>query len=116
MNFHVYLYSLARILPPPEVKYRGKGNIEVAEHVAVGKWAIRNRFYHSPAINKWGILYFGPKPQNQIISILQEFESQLPQVSVNEATSSDQIQISFPYITAISTVWCSIQLETDDYG
>ncbi|CAF1114885.1 unnamed protein product [Adineta ricciae] len=81
VNADEMLQINARILPPPEVKYRGKGNSEVAEYVAVGKWAIRNRFYHSPVINKWGMLYFGPKPQNQIISILQEFENQLPQLS-----------------------------------
>lgn len=73
---------LARILPPPEVKYRGQRNNEVAEHVAVGKWTIRNRFYTSPTINKWGMIYFGPKPDNEIINILQEFENQLPSVSV----------------------------------
>lgn len=77
MNF-IYL---ARILPTPEVKYRGKGNSEVIEQIAIGKWTIRNRFYTSPPINKWGIIYFGPKPDNNIIPILEEFESQLPSVS-----------------------------------
>ncbi|UJR07552.1 hypothetical protein I4U23_011840 [Adineta vaga] len=68
----------ARILPPPEVKYRGKGNSEVAEHVAVGKWSIRNRFYTSPVINRWGMIYFGPNPQGSIGQTLQEFQNQLP--------------------------------------
>ncbi len=75
-----FLYS-ARILPPPEVKYRGQGNNGVAERVAVGKWAIRNRFHNTPTINKWGIIYFGSKPDQRIISILQEFENQFPSVS-----------------------------------
>ena len=75
------LFYLARILPPPQVKYRDQGNNEIAEHVAVGKWAIRNRFYARPTINKWGIIYFGPKPDNRIISILKEFENQFPSVS-----------------------------------
>lgn len=76
-----YFVCLARILPPPQVKYRGKGNSEAAEEVAVGKWTIRNRFFASPPINKWGIIYFGPKPDNNIILILQEFENQLPSVN-----------------------------------
>lgn len=74
---------LARILPPPEVKYRGKGKDDIIEHVAVGKWTIRNRFYTSSTINKWGIIYFGSKPDQRIIPILQEFEHQLPSVSVS---------------------------------
>ena len=72
---------LARILPPPVVKYRGQGNNEVVEHVAVGKWTIRNRFCTSPAVNRWGMIYFGPRPQNEIIDILRGFENQLPPVS-----------------------------------
>jgi hypothetical protein len=63
------------------IKYRGQGNNEAIEHVAVGKWSIRNRFYTSPIINKWGIIYFGSKPDNRIIHILQDFEHQLPPVS-----------------------------------
>ncbi|CAF3771180.1 unnamed protein product [Rotaria sp. Silwood1] len=70
----------ARILPPPEVKYRGQKNNEVAEHVAVGKWSIRNRFYTSPIINQWGMIYFGPKPDQNIINILTDFQNQLPQL------------------------------------
>lgn len=76
----IHPVRLARILPPPEVVYRGKGNGEVVEHVAVGKWAIRNRFYTSPPVNRWGMLYFGPNPQNHIVGILNEFQNQLPPV------------------------------------
>jgi hypothetical protein len=63
------------------VKYRDQSNNEVAERVAIGKWAIRNRFYARPTINQWGIIYFGPKPDGRIIPILQEFENQFPSVS-----------------------------------
>ncbi|CAF1077709.1 unnamed protein product [Rotaria sordida] len=71
----------ARILPTPEVKYRGPKNNEVAEDVAVGKWSIRNRFYNSPMINQWGMIYFGPKLDKYIIDILTDFQNQLPQLT-----------------------------------
>lgn len=71
---------LARVLTPPEVKYRGQGNNEIAESVSVGKWSIRNRFYSTPTITKWAIYHFGPRPNERIIPILQEFEHELPTV------------------------------------
>ncbi|CAF3351794.1 unnamed protein product [Rotaria sp. Silwood1] len=68
----------ARILPPPEVKYRGQGNSEVTERVNFGKWTIRNRFYTTRDINKWGMIYFGSKPNENIIQALKDFETRLP--------------------------------------
>ncbi|CAF3889514.1 unnamed protein product [Rotaria sordida] len=49
----------ARILPLPEVKYRGQKNNEVAERVAE-------------------MIYFGPKPDEGILYILKDFQNQLP--------------------------------------
>ncbi|CAF3642720.1 unnamed protein product [Rotaria sp. Silwood1] len=68
----------ARILPPPQIKYRAQNNQEVVEHVAFGKWKIRNQFRSTSVINKWGMIYFGSKPDNNIIEILKNFEKQLP--------------------------------------
>lgn len=68
----------ARILPPPEVKYRGQGNSEITERVNFGKWTIRNRFYTTRDINKWGMVYFGSKPTENVIQTLKDFENRLP--------------------------------------
>ncbi|CAF0973268.1 unnamed protein product [Adineta steineri] len=68
----------ARILPPPEVKYRGQGNSDVTERVNFGKWTIRNRFYTTRDISKWGMVYFGSKPTENVIQTLKDFETQLP--------------------------------------
>lgn len=46
----------------------------------MGKWKIRNQFYSAPIINKWGMIYFGSKPNKYIIDILKSFEQQLPSV------------------------------------
>ncbi len=105
--------NLARILPPPEVKYRGQGNNEVAERVAIGKWAIRNRFYASPIINQWGIIYFGSKPDKRIISILQEFENELPSVSHQRPLFILMIYIEH---LANSSIWYHIQIKAGDYS
>lgn len=71
---------IARVLTPPAVKYRGQGNNEVVENVSMGKWTIRNRFHSTPTITKWAIYHFGPRPNERIIPILQEFEHELPTV------------------------------------
>ena len=76
----LFVCILARVLTPPAVKYRGQGNNEVVENVSMGKWTIRNRFHSTPAITKWAIYHFGPKPNERIIPILQEFEHELPTV------------------------------------
>jgi len=68
----------ARVLPPPEVKYRGQGNSEVPERVNFGKWVIRNRFFTTRDVNKWGMLYFGSKPTDNVIQTLKQFENGLP--------------------------------------
>jgi eukaryotic translation initiation factor 2C len=70
----------ARILPPPEVKYRGQGTTEITERVNFGKWTIRNRFYTTRDINKWAMVYFGSKPTEDVIHTLKDFETRLPPV------------------------------------
>jgi hypothetical protein len=63
------------------VKYRGQGTSEVTEHVNFGKWTIRNRFFTTRDISKWGMVYFGSKPDENVIQILKDFETRLPQVN-----------------------------------
>jgi len=70
----------ARILPAPEVKYRGQGTVEITERVNFGKWTIRNRFFTTRDINKWGMIYFGSKPNENVIQTLKEFENRFPPV------------------------------------
>ncbi|CAF4612546.1 unnamed protein product, partial [Rotaria sp. Silwood2] len=82
LNIHVkgeeMLKIRARILPPPQITYRGQNNQEVVENVAFGKWKIGNQFCSTSVINKWGMIYFGTKPDANIIEILKKFEQQLP--------------------------------------
>ena len=91
---------LARVLPPPTIGYRGQINENVVEHVTVGKWTIRNRFYQSPPIDRWGMIYFGPKPDPGIISLLREFETKLPSVNLDICISC--------FILFLLLVLCSI--------
>jgi hypothetical protein len=79
-NLHTYFF-IARILPPPAVTYRQRGSGEVAEKVTCGKWTIRNRFYTTRDINRWGMIYFGPKCNAEIAEILNNFKSSLPKVN-----------------------------------
>ncbi|CAF3091325.1 unnamed protein product [Rotaria sp. Silwood2] len=85
LNIHVKTGEMlkinARILPPPQIKYRTQNNQEVIEHVSLGKWKIRNQFRSTSIINTWGMIYFGPKSNNDIIEIIKNFEQQLPSVS-----------------------------------
>ncbi|CAF4770617.1 unnamed protein product, partial [Rotaria sp. Silwood2] len=68
----------ARILPPPQITYRKQGNQNVVEQVSLGKWKIRHQFCSTSDINKWGMVYFGAKPDQYIMDILKNFEKQLP--------------------------------------
>ena len=71
----------ARILNPPEIHYRARqGQGEAIEHVAVGKWRINNRFYNTPEISSWGMIYIGSQPNPEINGILNAFAQQLPEV------------------------------------
>ena len=102
----------ARILPPPEVKYRGQGNTEITERVNFGKWSIRNRFFTTRDIAKWGMIYFGTKPNGNVIETLKEFENRLPQVRKNtRSLSLDGNNSSFPLV--ITTLWYNNQNETN---
>lgn len=85
----------ARILPPPEVKYRGQGNSEITERVNFGKWTIRNRFYTTRDINKWGMIYFGSKPTENVIQTLKDFENRLPAVKNLFFSLVDQTYLLF---------------------
>ena len=103
VNSKEMLQVKARILPPPEVKYRGQGSSEVAERVNFGKWTIRNRFYTTRDVNKWGMLYFGSKPTDDVIQTLKDFETRLPPVTVNSQLNKNFT--SFFYSLVITTLW-----------
>ncbi|CAM4809194.1 unnamed protein product [Rotaria magnacalcarata] len=71
----------ARILTPPDIRYRHRQDKgEVIEHVDVGKWRISNRFYATPEINNCGIIYFGHTPDQEVNGILNQFAFQLPEL------------------------------------
>lgn len=99
----------ARILPPPEVKYRDHGNSFVAERVNVGKWTIRNRFFTTRDVNKWGMIYFGSKPNDHVIGVLKEFENRLPQVRQENFS----LPTNFFFSSVIATIWYLIQIKTN---
>lgn len=103
VNTKEMLEIKARILPPPEVKYRGQGNSEVAERVNFGKWTIRNRFYTTREINKWGMIYFGSKPTDNVIQTLKEFENRLPQVIFLE--KKKEFYLIFLLFLVVTTLW-----------
>jgi hypothetical protein len=72
---------LGRVLAPPDIKYRRRGQGEVIEQVRFGKWRVRNWFYDTPPINSWGMIYFGDTPNREIDGILRDFQNRLPQVN-----------------------------------
>ncbi|CAF3801905.1 unnamed protein product [Rotaria socialis] len=82
LNVHVddqeMLKIEARVLAPPEIKYRRRGQGEAIEYVKCGQWRIRNWFYATTRINSWGIIYFGDRLDKYVDDILQQFKYQLP--------------------------------------
>lgn len=81
--FYDYIcFHLARVLTPPDIKYRRRGQGEVIERVSFGKWRVRNWFYESPTINSWGIIYFGDTPNRETNDILNEFQNIFPNVNI----------------------------------
>ncbi|CAF5001536.1 unnamed protein product [Rotaria sp. Silwood1] len=84
LNIHVdkreMLQIKARILNPPEIRFR-QGQNEIVESVNVGKWRIgRNRFYRAPEIKSWGLIYYGHRPNQQINQTINDFAYQLPEL------------------------------------
>ena len=87
------------------MKYRAQGSGEVTERVNLGKWVIRNRFYTTRDINKWGMIYFGPKPNENIIHTLKEFETGLPKVRSTRHFSSGSALIVLFFAPAAPPLW-----------
>ena len=84
------------------MKYRGQGNAaDVTERVSFGKWTIRNRFCTTRDINKWGMVYFGSKPNDSIIQTLKDFENRLPPVRIFRLEKT----IDFHFFIVITTLW-----------
>jgi hypothetical protein len=84
------------------VKYRGQGTSEITERVNFGKWTIRNRFYTTWDINKWGMIYFGSKPNEIVIQTLKDFETRLP--SVKNFIFQNKTKFCFAFLV-ITTLW-----------
>ena len=103
----------ARILDPPQIRFRqGQGQNEMIESVNVGKWRIgRNRFYRAPEIKSWGLIYYGPPPNNQMDRTLNEFANQLPEV---KPFNFDSIHFSMNTVSVVETqgIHHSTTLET----
>ncbi|CAF1246863.1 unnamed protein product [Rotaria sp. Silwood1] len=82
LNIHVddkeMLEIKARVLAPPKIRYRSRGQGEVIESVNCGKWRIQNWFYTTSKINSWGMIYFGDTPNSRIEDTLSEFQNRLP--------------------------------------
>ncbi|CAF3663795.1 unnamed protein product [Adineta steineri] len=79
VNTKEMLEIKARILSPPQVKYRARqGRGDAIEQVDCGKWKIRNWFYTTPEIQRWGIIYLGDTYDDRVKYILQSFKDQFP--------------------------------------
>ncbi|UJR20428.1 hypothetical protein I4U23_023559 [Adineta vaga] len=82
LNIHVHdkemLKLKARVISPPTIKYRRRGQGEVMESVHGGQWRIKNWFLSTPPINSWGIIYFGDRPDGHTNGVLREFQNQFP--------------------------------------
>ncbi|CAF4025256.1 unnamed protein product [Rotaria sp. Silwood2] len=84
LNIHVHdkemLEINARVLSPPEIKYRRRGQGEVIEYVNCGTWRIRNWFYTTSKIHSWGMIYFGDTPDEYTNNVLEDFQDRLPKL------------------------------------
>jgi hypothetical protein len=78
---NIFVIYVARVLAPPEIKYRNRqGQGDTIERVNCGKWRIGNWFHTTPEITRWGLIYFGDKPDNRTIETVNILADQLPQV------------------------------------
>ncbi|CAF2681440.1 unnamed protein product [Rotaria sp. Silwood2] len=67
-----------RVLSPPEIRYRRRGQGEIIESVNCGKWRIQNWFYTTSQINSWGMIYFGDTSNGYTEDIVSKFQNRLP--------------------------------------
>ncbi|CAF4082019.1 unnamed protein product, partial [Rotaria sp. Silwood2] len=72
----------ARILPPPEIKYKSAhgDQREVVERVQIGKWWLNNRFNKAREIRAWAVILVSQRePDNRQIRLARDFASKIPQ-------------------------------------
>ena len=53
----------------------------MVENVNVGKWKIRNFFYQTPEIRKWGLIYIGNQLSNEQKRMIEYFAVEFPKVN-----------------------------------
>ena len=73
----------ARILPPPEIKYKSSRSDhgEAIERVQIGKWWLNNRFNKAREIRTWAVVLISQRePDNRQIRLARDFARQIPQV------------------------------------
>ncbi|UJR24794.1 hypothetical protein I4U23_006169 [Adineta vaga] len=86
----------ARILTPPEIKYKStEGNDrDIIERVNIGKWYLNNHFNKTREIRSWALILVSQKePDARQVNVAREFASKIPQ-----AMSKYGIRFSSPAI------------------
>jgi eukaryotic translation initiation factor 2C len=73
----------ARILTPPEIKYKsaqGDGR-DMIEKVQIGKWYLKNHFNKAREIRSWALVLVSQKePDTRQVGLARDFASKIPQV------------------------------------
>jgi eukaryotic translation initiation factor 2C len=73
----------ARILTPPEIKYKSSQGDErdVIERVQIGKWYLNNKFNKAREIRTWALVLVSQRePDTRQVGLARDFASKLPQV------------------------------------
>ena len=72
----------ARILPPPEIKYKSsRDQSDTVERVQIGKWWLNNRFNKAREIRTWAVVLVSQRePDDRQIRLARDFARRLPQV------------------------------------
>ena len=77
----------ARVLPPPEIKYKSS-NGDVVERVQIGKWWLNNRFNRAREIRRWSVILLSQRePDHRQIRLARDFTQRIPQVRLQRFTS-----------------------------
>jgi len=75
----------ARILTPPEIKYKSSqgDDRDVIERVQIGKWYLNNRFNKPREIRAWALVLVSQKePDARQVGLARDFASKVPQVRI----------------------------------
>ncbi|CAF4787303.1 unnamed protein product, partial [Rotaria sp. Silwood2] len=72
----------ARILTPPEIKYKSSQDDQrdVIERVQIGKWYLNNHFNKAREIRAWALVLVSQKePDARQVGLARDFASKIPQ-------------------------------------